>query len=291
MTRRTPAIVFAVALLLWPCLPAAAQPGGQEKKATVELIVPRTSVRPGETLAVGVKFTMQPGWHIYWTNPGDSGQAPQFSWNLPGGGASGVMRGGEWKADAPQFPTPISWTDPGGLVGYGYTGEVIFPATLTVPARTTPGQEAEVTLAVNYLICSDVCLPEQAMASVVLNVSPDTGEPDKAAEAALEKASAALPQDATAAKISQKGNSVQITVSVPAGAKNVGFFPQPPEGLAVEGVEVKHEGNQATVSLTLRTMAGATVAATQFPAVIGYDTPQGRRGLRVQVPAADGKDK
>jgi hypothetical protein len=36
-------------------------------------------------------------------------------------------------------------------------------------------------------------------------------------------------------------------------------------------------------------MAGATVAGRQFPAVIGYDTAQGRRGLRVQVPGGDDK--
>lgn len=282
---RPVAVGVGLLLLLGTSARAQDAPGGDEKRASVELIVAREVVKPGETVPVGVKFTMRPGWHIYWTNPGDSGQAPQFSWNLPGGGVSGVMRGGEWEATDPQFPTPISWTDAGGLLGYGYEGEVVFPATLTVPARTTPGQSAEVTLAVDYLICSaDVCLPERATASVVLNVSPDAGEADRDAEAALEEAQAALPEEETSASVSAEGDKLKISVPVPSGAKNVGFFPEPPEGLAVEGVEVKHEGNQATVSLRLRTMAGATVRAGGFSAVVGFDTPQGRRGLKVQVP-------
>lgn len=289
LTLRTAAwwgtLVLGAALLL-PATSARGQEAsqGEERRARVELIVPSESVRPGQTVPVGVKFTMRPGWHIYWTNPGDSGQAPRFSWNLPGGGASGVMRGGEWEASEPQFPTPISWSDPGGLVGYGYSGEVIFPATLTVPARTTPGQEAEVTIAVDYLICSDVCLPEQATASVVLRVSPDVGEADREAESALEKAQAAIPQDEASAAVSATDDGLEITVPMPSGAKKVEFFPEPPEGLAVEDVEVRHEGREATVSLRLRTMAGAKVTAGTFPAVVGFDTPQGRRGLRVQVP-------
>ena len=79
-------------LLLAVCLPASAslaqdpaQDGGGQK-ATVELLVPKKSVKPGETIDVGVKMTMQPGWHIYWKNPGDSGQPPRFSFSTPGGG-------------------------------------------------------------------------------------------------------------------------------------------------------------------------------------------------------------
>ena len=64
----------AVALSLgWGATPAGAQADDIGAKASIELLVPRNAVKPGETFPVGVKFTLQPGWHIYWKNPGDSG--------------------------------------------------------------------------------------------------------------------------------------------------------------------------------------------------------------------------
>lgn len=290
-TCRLLTLMAALLILAGTASAHVASTGGQEKHAEVELIVPKQGVRPGETLPVGVKFTMEPGWHIYWTNPGDSGDPPVFSWNLPGGGASGIMRGGEWEATDPEFPTPIAWTDPGGLQGYGYAGEVIFPATLTVPASTTPGQEVEVTLAANYLICRDVCLPEQATASVKLSVSPDASETDSEAEKALEEARAAVPEESRSAEMTADGDRVELTVPMPADAKNVGFFPDPPRGLAVEDIEVTARENEATISLKLRTMAGAKVEEEVFPAVVGYDTADGRRGVEISVAVPDQPDE
>src|SRR5690606_13840664 len=121
----------AAGLALLPHAALAGQPGAGPK-GQVSLVVPKTTVQPGETLQVGVRFTMAPEWHIYWKNPGDSGQAPNFRWSLPGGGASRMMRGSEWSATDPQFPVPVRWVDAGGLVGFGYTGAVVFPAEVTI---------------------------------------------------------------------------------------------------------------------------------------------------------------
>ena len=30
---------------------------------------------------IGIYFQMDPGWHIYWKNPGDSGAAPKFQFS------------------------------------------------------------------------------------------------------------------------------------------------------------------------------------------------------------------
>ena len=34
---------------------------------------------------IGLRFALQPGWHIYWKNPGDSGAAPKFTFSADGG--------------------------------------------------------------------------------------------------------------------------------------------------------------------------------------------------------------
>lgn len=263
------------------------QPHAGATKARVELIVGRTAVRPGETIPVGVKFTMEDGWHIYWKNPGDAGQAPSFQWTLPGGGASRMMRGGEWSASEPEFPAPVRWEDAGGIVGYGYTGSVIFPAELKVPSSATPGQEVELRIAAQYLVCKEICLSEYAIDSVTLSVSADSGEEAEDVEAirSLEAARQLLPVPAEGARAQlQPDGTVQVSAAVPRDAKRVEFFPNPPAGVVIEELKAKSEGGQATARFRVRRMAGARVEAAEFEGVFGYDTNQGRGGVSVKVP-------
>ena len=285
-------LIAIAALLLAPLAfanSASAQLGGGEPKASVELVVPKTSVKPGETLDVGVKFTMKPGWHIYWTNPGDSGQPPTFSWNLPGGGASAMLRGSPWTATEPRFPVPERWTDAGGLVNFGYSKTVIFPATLTVPASATPGQSADVTLTTNYLICKDVCLPESATATATFEVGLDSGEGgNKSAASDVEKAKKRLATQASSPpKVGRNGEAITLTMAVPAGAKDVGFFPETPDGVSVEKIDVKTQGDKATVTFSARPLGNGSLPAS-MPATLGYTTPEGRRGVSVTVPLTQG---
>ena len=64
---------------------------------------------------VGVYFSLEPGWHIYWMNPGDAGEPPHFHWTLP----KGVT------ASAVQFPVPERIAL-GSMADYGYKGDVLF---------------------------------------------------------------------------------------------------------------------------------------------------------------------
>src|SRR5579872_5810272 len=57
-----------------------------------ELLCEQTSIQPGGSVTVGFHFRMQKGWHIYWQNPGDSGQAPSITWTLPEGFTAGEIQ-------------------------------------------------------------------------------------------------------------------------------------------------------------------------------------------------------
>jgi DsbC/DsbD-like thiol-disulfide interchange protein len=37
--------------------------------------------RSGAVLMGGIAFQLQPGWHTYWRNPGDSGVPPRFDFS------------------------------------------------------------------------------------------------------------------------------------------------------------------------------------------------------------------
>ena len=52
-----------------------------------------SSIAPGESFWVALEFNIRDGWHTYWRNPGDSGQATSLKWQLPPGFTAGPGRG------------------------------------------------------------------------------------------------------------------------------------------------------------------------------------------------------
>ena len=74
---------------------------------------------------MGLLFDLEPGWHVYWTNAGDSGEPPAVKWTLPAGVTVGPL----------QFPAPKR-LPLGPLMDFGYETQVLFPAELHVAGDT-----------------------------------------------------------------------------------------------------------------------------------------------------------
>jgi thiol:disulfide interchange protein DsbD len=120
-------LLLGAGLLAGTALPAGAQgvastdAGGavQGPHVTVQLVSARDVIHPGDSLEAGLYFKMDKGWHVYWSNAGDSGEPPKIAWTLPEG----------LTADAMQFPVPQR-LPLGPLMDYGSEGEVVFPILL-----------------------------------------------------------------------------------------------------------------------------------------------------------------
>merc|ERR1711916_134321 len=48
--------------------------------AMVELIADHSDVTPGQTLRAALVLELDPHWHVYWKNPGDSGLPSEILW-------------------------------------------------------------------------------------------------------------------------------------------------------------------------------------------------------------------
>ena len=150
-------------------------------KVHVSLIADRDAVRPGGTLTVAVEEEIREGWHTYWSNPGEAGAATEIKWMLPPG----------WKAGAIQWPYPQR--EPvGPLMDYGYEGKVRLLVDLQVPADAAPG-EANIAALVQYLVCREVCIPEDANAALKLFVDPSAPPPDAVSAERFAAARARIP--------------------------------------------------------------------------------------------------
>ena len=52
-------------------------------KTKVSLLIEAASAKAGTTVYAGLHLKMPEGWHTYWKNPGDSGEATKVKWTLP----------------------------------------------------------------------------------------------------------------------------------------------------------------------------------------------------------------
>ena len=106
----------------------------------------RIVIQPGSDdggrLRAGVQFRLDPGWHLYWMNPGDSGIATQIDWR-------------DADASATAWPAPHAFEEADGeLVTFGYAGELLLSSWLE-PALGAHSLGADVEL----LVCRASCIP------------------------------------------------------------------------------------------------------------------------------------
>jgi thiol:disulfide interchange protein DsbD len=238
-----PVLMRLIAALV--CLPsvAAASPPEkvQAKHAQVELLSRQTAVRPGQELLVGVHFSLEPGWHIYWVNPGDSGQPPAFNWQLPQGFSAGEVL----------WPRPERMQSTAQLADYGYHGDVL----LAIPMRVSPSAQkgtAAITLEAKWLICREVCLPDRAQLQVSLPVGLEAR--DNPATAGLFVANARLlPQPFPAkwkATVQTSKDSLVVSLEIGRTLSQAGFFPLDPDQIdnaAPQKIEATPRGAKITL--------------------------------------------
>ena len=71
------ALALLLAVLLAPFAAGAAESGAVESpRARVTLVAEVASVAPGQPFRLALRQVLAPGWHSYWTNPGDAGEPP-----------------------------------------------------------------------------------------------------------------------------------------------------------------------------------------------------------------------
>lgn len=143
------------------------------------------TVVPGEPFTVALHLEMDPGWHSYWKNAGDSGLATSISWDLPEG----------FTASDIQWPYPDRKQE-GPLMTYGYSDEVMLLVDITPPAALEPGTEVTISGRADWLICEDVCLPAYDEISTTLQVDAEASALSDTWADAFAETRAQLPQRA-----------------------------------------------------------------------------------------------
>ncbi|RAK64941.1 protein-disulfide reductase DsbD family protein [Phenylobacterium kunshanense] len=193
---------------------------------TAELVSSTRGIAPGQTIRVALRQQIQKDWHTYWRNPGDSGEATKLTWALPAG----------WSASEFTWPTPHR-LPVGPLVNYGYSDEVLLPLTLTAPADARPGETITLTAKAQFLVCADICIPEDADLTLALPVTASPAAPDPTWSGKISKALADAPKPAgLAGAFEKQGDVVKLALTGAAlkGADMAGAYFFPFSGSAID---------------------------------------------------------
>jgi thiol:disulfide interchange protein DsbD len=159
---------------------ARGAPDKGNDRVEAALLTDVAQVKPGDSFRVGVRFRMDPGWHIYWKNPGDSGLASEVTWDTPGTTVGEL-----------QWPAPSTFRTPDGFITtYGYADEVLLFAEARASEKAAGA--LQLSAAADVLVCEVHCLPAQLMLTRSLPVGPET-QPDSAHAPAFDAARARVP--------------------------------------------------------------------------------------------------
>ena len=166
------------AVLLLACAMGA---WAQAPQTNVSLVTEQSAAKPGSTVWVGLHFQLEPGWHMYWVNPGDAGEPAKAQWALPAG----------WSASDFQWPAPTRLENAAG-VDYGYNEQATLLTKVKVPATAKSGPN-DLKADLRWLVCKDVCVPQKGTATATVRVAPTTIS-DPNGKAVISAAKGQLPK-------------------------------------------------------------------------------------------------
>jgi thiol:disulfide interchange protein len=139
---------------------------GNQPTVEARLLVDGDYAVAGQPIRLGVLLTMDPGWHIYWRNSGQSGVPTETDWNITGAELGELA-----------WPAPEVFSESDGLITtYGWEGEVL----LAREAVFRKDLRGTVALAVDarFIVCKIGCIPGEISLRRTLDVVAEpTGAP------------------------------------------------------------------------------------------------------------------
>ena len=180
----------------------------------ITLISDHDTVAPGSSFTVALRMKFKGNWYTYWRNAGDSGEPVHIAWDLPEGVTAGPI----------QWPVPEIKTV-GPITSYGMSKEVWLPVEISVDETVAASQPIMLKLHAYYLVCDDLCVPEDGKLAVPMEIGTSATNPDHLAQ--INVAQAKIPQLGTARGSASLSNGKVVfnIADIPSGFETAKLFP------------------------------------------------------------------
>jgi DsbC/DsbD-like thiol-disulfide interchange protein len=210
-------LFFSIFMLVLILLPDARTSAATIPHGTVDLVAENQWIAPGRQTYFGLNFHLEKGWHIYWVNPGDSGQPPRVEWHLPAGLNAGEI---EWPA-----PRRLGTST---IVDFGYDDAVMLLVPVRAASTLPANQAAQVGADLRVLICREICIPGKTQLSLTLPIKSMPPEMDPRSRESFTAARKSLPRRAPGDwefNVSELKDSFVLTAKLGRRIRGASFFP------------------------------------------------------------------
>lgn len=252
----------------------------------VTLLLDAATAKPGSTVLVGVQLEMEPGWHTYWKNPGESGDATKMTWSLPPGITAGEI----------QWPLPKK-IPPADVTTYGYEDKTILIAPLTLASNLPVGPQT-ISAKLTWLECKEACLPGKDEVSTTLEIGDRLTKSEHAE--LIAEWQAKVPQRFPGYQFEAKweaettNNTRTVMLSNLTGDAtknvkydNVDFFPEASDDYAFEPKVEIISAFSADLKLRLRVQKYSGDWPKELAGVLILQNGESRTGVVVKTPLVD----
>ncbi len=251
---------------------AAAAP----EHAAASFMADTSAVRPGQPFRVGVLLKIEPGWHVYWLNPGDAGLPTTVTLHLPEGFTASPM----------QYPLPKRFTQPGDITGYGYPEEVMLIATITPPANVAKS-DVEIGAEVTWLVCENVCIPGSAKLSMKLPVGDSAQAKDRAMfDQWMARMPISIGQAKDIARHSESVGEKRVSIAIDwkdEAPRDIEWFPPPGDAVTFSDVRIQTEGKTTRITAAFERMSKEKVGLSPVASLLAYTVGTDRHGVVIPV--------
>jgi DsbC/DsbD-like thiol-disulfide interchange protein len=241
-----------VAMVIGSCGNSGYGPG----HAKVSMFSEKRTVGNGTNVLLGVRFDLEPGWHLYWNGQNDTGYPPHVTLELPEGFRAGEII----------WPVPKRLVSPGNILDHVYESHVTLLLPVTIPAQASPGRY-QLKGEASWLACHEACVPGKQALQLSLNVAGDvlTAHVNKEVEDARALLPLTWEEAVRAQHIDSSWQDSALVIKRP-GASRMFFFP---DTASVPVTDLIHAGDVKGDQIKLHPQA----TAGQISGILGIETP------------------
>ena len=276
-------VTVAIALLV----SGAASLPARAAHTQARLVLAAETAKPGDTIQAAIVLHMDPGWHTYWKNSGQSGLPTTVTWELPTGVSAGEI----------QWPLPKKVPE-AELTTYVYEGD----AALLLPLKLAPDvKPGPLTLKarLDWLECEKQCVKAGGNVAATLTVGAETKASADANALESWRKKLPVPGDALAARASwedpatseKRAAVIEWNSTQPArdtdSANELDFYPDKSDDFEVLPATQQVMSDAGKVRLRVRVTKSEKDWPKELSGVLVQGSGDHRKGYEVKLPCAD----
>ena len=253
-----------------------------------KLVADIAAVKPGESFNLGVLMEIDPGWHVYWKYPGETGLPTRVQFKVPDGFSAGQIN----------WPIPNAYHKPQGGIDYGYENLLLLWTSIDVPSDAELNSNFQIDAKVSWISCKEICIPGKA------NLKFDTKISDlrKPADTALFSewqnslphilSDSEIPFNVEVSTVNSDEDRALIGVTVvsKSNAKKIEYYPNPVDSLVVQNLKYNKlpDNKKTEISFEVKAKNGVQLSEIALDGLIVFTDISGKRsGVELKIDFSD----